>query len=131
MQESKLPFRHWFIAIHLLTGTKKSYSALELQRQIGHKYYEPIWYMAQKLRLTMGSRDRKYQLEKIVELDEGFFESGDTEKDENKESAPRKRGRLAKYSVAFKINDKNDKIEIIISKEIEDKMNNNTNLREL
>ena len=38
---------------------------------------------------------------------------------------------LAKYSVAFKNNDKNDKIEIIISKEIEDKMNNNTNLRKL
>lgn len=38
---------------------------------------------------------------------------------------------LAKYSVAFKNNDTNDKIEIIISKEIEDKMNNNTNLREL
>ncbi len=38
---------------------------------------------------------------------------------------------LAKYSVAFKNNDKNDKIEIIILKEIEDKINNNTNLREL
>lgn len=38
---------------------------------------------------------------------------------------------LAKYSVAFKNNNKNDKIEIIISKEIEDKINNNTNLREL
>lgn len=37
---------------------------------------------------------------------------------------------LAKYSVAFN-NDKNDKIEIIISKEIEDIMNNNTNLRKL
>lgn len=35
MQQSKLPFRHWFIAIHLLTGTKKTFSALELQRQIG------------------------------------------------------------------------------------------------
>lgn len=38
---------------------------------------------------------------------------------------------LAKYSVAFKNNNKNDKIEIIISKEIEDKMNNSTNLRKL
>jgi len=38
---------------------------------------------------------------------------------------------LAKYSDAFKNNDKNDKIEIIVSKEITDKMNNNTNLREL
>jgi len=38
---------------------------------------------------------------------------------------------LTKYSVAFKNNDKNDKIEIIISKEIKDILNNNTNLREL
>lgn len=38
---------------------------------------------------------------------------------------------LAKYSVVFKNNNKNDKIEIIISKEIEDKMNNSTNLRKL
>jgi len=36
-----------------------------------------------------------------------------------------------RYSVAFKNNNKNDKIEIVISKEIEDKMNNNTNLREM
>jgi len=93
MQASNLPFRHWFITIHLLTGTKKTFSAKELQRQIGHKFYEPIWFMMQKLRVTMGSRDSKYQLDKIVELDEGFFESVDTEKDENEKSAPKKRGR--------------------------------------
>lgn len=38
---------------------------------------------------------------------------------------------MAKYSDTFKNNDKNGKIEIIISKKIADKMNNNTNLREL
>ncbi len=38
---------------------------------------------------------------------------------------------LAKYPVAFKNNNKKDKIEIIISNEIEDKMNNSTNLRKL
>jgi hypothetical protein len=93
MQASNLPFRHWFIAIHLLTGTKKTFSALELQRQIGHKFYEPIWYMMQKLRMTMGSRDSKYKLDKIVELDEGYFETVDTEKDEYEKSIPKKRGR--------------------------------------
>lgn len=93
MQASNLPFRHWFIAIHLLTGTKKTFSALEMQRQIGHKFYEPIWYMMQKLRITMGSRDSKYQLDKIVELDEGFFESVDTEKDNDEKAVPKKRGR--------------------------------------
>jgi hypothetical protein len=64
-----------------------------MQRQIGHKFYEPIWYMMQKLRMTMGSRDSRYQLDKIVKLDEGFFESVDTDKDTDKKSAPKKRGR--------------------------------------
>ncbi|NLA48056.1 MAG: IS1595 family transposase [Bacteroidales bacterium] len=93
MHASNLPFRYWFIAIHLLTSTKKTFSAKELQRQIGHKFYEPIWLMMQKLRLTMGSRDSRYKLDKIVELDEGFFEIVDTEIEENKKSEPRKRGR--------------------------------------
>jgi hypothetical protein len=70
---SNLPFRHWFIAIHLLTGTKKTFNTSEVQKQIGHKFYKPIWYMIQKLRMTMGSRDNKYQLDKIVELNEGFL----------------------------------------------------------
>jgi transposase-like protein len=82
MQASKLPFKYWFIAMHLLTGTKKTFSALELQRQLGHKFYEPVWFMLQKLRKTMGIRDKQYELDKIVELDEGFFKTVDTEKDE-------------------------------------------------
>jgi len=89
MQASNLPFRYWFIAIHLLTSTKKTFSAKELQRQIGHKFYEPIWLMMQKLRLTMGSRDSRY----IVEPDEGFFESVDTEKEKDEKSESKKRGR--------------------------------------
>jgi len=93
MQASKLSFRYWFIAMHLLTSTKKTFSSLELQRQLGHKYYEPIWFMVQKLRKTMGLRDQRYQLDKVVELDEGFFESVDTEKDKDKKHEKRKRGK--------------------------------------
>src|SRR3989304_2132354 len=72
---------------------KKTSSALELKRQIGHKYYEPIWYMLQKIRATMGLRDRRYQLSKIVELDEGFFESVDTDAEKDCKAEARKRGR--------------------------------------
>ena len=90
MHGSQLPFRYWFIAIHLLTSTKKSFSASELQRQLGHSTYNPIWAMLHKLRQVMGMRDARYQLEGVVELDEGFFstEVGDSEKDK-----PLKRGR--------------------------------------
>jgi transposase-like protein/DNA-directed RNA polymerase subunit RPC12/RpoP len=90
MHDSNLPFRYWFIAIHLLTSTKKSFSALELQRQLGHKRYEPIWYMLHKLRCAMGNRDQRYKLSGVIELDEGFFS---TEITENEKDDPLKRGR--------------------------------------
>ena len=73
MHASKLPFRYWFIAMHLLTATKLSFSALELQRQIGHKRYQPIWELMHKLRTVMGKRDDEYKTEGKVEFDEGFF----------------------------------------------------------
>ena len=73
MHGSKLPFMYWFIAMHLLTATKKTISAAELQRQLGHKRYQPIWELMHKLRSVMGKRDDKYTLKGMIELDEGFF----------------------------------------------------------
>jgi transposase-like protein/Zn ribbon nucleic-acid-binding protein len=90
MHGSQLPFRYWFIAIHLLTSTKKSFSSLELQRQLGHKRYEPIWNLLHKLRSVMGKRDERYQLTGVIELDEGFFTTSISEEEKNK---PLKRGR--------------------------------------
>ena len=58
-----LPYRYWFVAMHLLTATKGSFSAAEIQRQLGHKRYQPIWEMVNKLRDVMGKRDDKYTLE--------------------------------------------------------------------
>lgn len=90
MHRSKLPFRYWFIAMHLLTTTKKSFSASELQRQLGHKRYQPIWSMLHKLRAAMGRRDGEYVLAGSIELDEGFFT---TETSDNEKENPLKRGR--------------------------------------
>lgn len=52
---------------------KKSFSASELQRQLGHSTYNPIWAMLHKLRLAMGKRDAEYTLKEVVELDEASF----------------------------------------------------------
>ena len=90
MHGSWLPFRYWFIAFHLATSTKNSFSAKELQRQVGHKYYEPIWAMMHKIRAAMGNRDAQYDLSGVIELDEGFFSTEMPEKEKNK---PLKRGR--------------------------------------
>ena len=90
MESSKLPFQYWFIAMHLITSTKKSISAKEMQRQLGHKRYEPIWAMMHKLRLVMGMRDENYTLSNEVELDEGFFETVSITRDKTE---PLKRGK--------------------------------------
>jgi len=57
----------------LMTSTKNSFSAKEVQRQLGKKRYEPVWAMMHKIRSVMGLRDDRYQLEGAVEMDEGFF----------------------------------------------------------
>jgi hypothetical protein len=76
--------------MHLLTSTKKTFSSKELQRQLGHKRYHPIWHMMHKLRSAMGNRDGEYVLAGRIELDEGYFS---TETPDNEKDNPLKRGR--------------------------------------
>lgn len=90
MHNTKLPLMYWFIAMHLLTSMRKSISAAELQRQLGHNRYQPIWEMLHKLRDVMGQRDAEYKLSGCIELDEGFFS---TAVDESERDKSRKRGR--------------------------------------
>ena len=73
MHGSKLPFRWWFITMHLLTATKHTFSAAEIQRQLGAKRYQPVWEMVHKLRTVMARRDGEYNLTGFIELDEAFF----------------------------------------------------------
>ena len=89
MESSKLPFHYWLYAIFLMTMTKKGVSALEVQRQLGHKRYEPIWAMMHKIRAIMGHRDDKYDLDGVVELDDAFFKTHN----ESDDDQPTKRGR--------------------------------------
>lgn len=74
MENSNLGYRVWLWGLYLMTLTKKGFSALEVKRLIGHKRYEPIWLMMQKIRIIMGHRDDKYSLDGFIEMDEGFFE---------------------------------------------------------
>jgi hypothetical protein len=82
MENSNLGYRVWLWGLYLMSLTKKGFSALEIQRLIGHKRYEPIWLMLHKIRISMGSRDDSYMLDGFIEMDEGFFE-GHRKKDEN------------------------------------------------
>jgi hypothetical protein len=97
MECSNLPFRDWFVAMHLITSTKQTFSAKELQRELGRNRYEPVWAMLHKIRYAMGNRDENYQLEEFVEFDDAFFSAFDNSTKEEKKNMspaePLKRGR--------------------------------------
>lgn len=99
MQSSNLSFLIWYKTMFLMSCTKKGFSAKEIQKQLGLKRYEPIWAMVHKLRKAMGNRDKRYTLEDMIELDEGYFtvESSEIEKDINK----RGRGAVGQQNVAI------------------------------
>ncbi len=74
MESAKLPFYKWYLCMAFMSATKKGISALEMQRQLGHKRYRTVWVMMQKIRSGMGNSDDKYTLDGGIELDEGYFE---------------------------------------------------------
>lgn len=74
MEHSNLPFITWYLCMVFMSFSKKGLSALEMQRQLGHKRYNTIWGLMHKIRTGMGQRDDKYNLSGFIEFDEGHFE---------------------------------------------------------
>jgi len=98
MENSRLPYKTWFLIMLFMTSTKKGVSACELQRQLGHKRYATIWSIMHRLRGIMGKRDELYQLTDMVEFDEGYFEKAVPEK--TKKKLKRGRGSQRQTNVA-------------------------------
>jgi len=74
MESAKFSFYKWYLCMAWMSSTKKGVSAMEMQRQLGHKRYRTIWVLMHKIRAGMGNRDDKYTLDGSIELDEGYFE---------------------------------------------------------
>lgn len=92
-ENSKISLLLWFKTIHLISATRKTFSASELQRQLGYNNYETIWELLHKIRWAMGERDKKYQLDNYLEIDEGFFKVVDKEISKEQLTKKQKRGR--------------------------------------
>lgn len=73
MHYSKLPFKYFFIAMWIVVNQKNTISACEMQRQIGHKYYRPIYMLMRKLRTAMANDNDRVILKNVVEVDEAFY----------------------------------------------------------
>lgn len=93
MEHSKVNLQTWYQAMAFMTFSKKTISAAELQRQLNHPKYDTIWRLMHKIRNAMGKRDALYQLQDMVEFDEGYFEKA------TPESVNLKRGRGSQRQV--------------------------------
>lgn len=73
LHRTKLPYRYWFVAVALITSIKNTLSTAEIQRQLGHKHYRPIFNMMHKIRTQMGVMEDGRILTGHVEVDEAYF----------------------------------------------------------
>ena len=69
---SKLPLTTWFLAMHLLTGSKTNMSALELKRHLG-VCYDTAWKLKHKIMQTMTEREEPRQLTGFVQIDDAYL----------------------------------------------------------
>ena len=74
MENSNLPFQYWMLCVELMMLSKRTFSALEMQRMLGHKRYEPIWLMMRKIRRVMSNYDDKYRLVGCIAFDKDFYD---------------------------------------------------------
>jgi transposase-like protein len=68
-EQTKTGLARWFLAIYLVTSSKRGISAMELQRQMGFGSYGTAWAWLHKIRRAMVARDRE-PLGRRVEADE-------------------------------------------------------------
>jgi transposase-like protein len=71
--DSHLPLWKWFLAIYLVTESKKGISAKQMQRILGTKSYKTAWYLCHRIRAAMATNDGEQLLVGIVEADETWI----------------------------------------------------------
>ena len=71
--KSHTPLKEWFLAIYLMSQSKKGISSLELQQHLGGKDERRIAHMQTLIRQAMGSREARYRLTGFVHIDDTLF----------------------------------------------------------
>jgi hypothetical protein len=67
---SHIPLSKWLLGFYLFASSKKSLSALQLQRQLDLGSYRTAWHMAHRIRHAMQNDPNPGKLSGIVEADE-------------------------------------------------------------
>lgn len=70
--KTHFPLRQWFSMIYFVAQDKGGVSAKRLSELLG-MHYATTWFILQKIRVAMGTRDENLTLAGYIELDEAFF----------------------------------------------------------
>ena len=70
-EDSKIPLRDWFMAIHVMCASKKGMSAHQLHRQLGISY-KGAWFMCHRIREAMREKGTRPLLTGTIEADETY-----------------------------------------------------------
>jgi transposase-like protein len=72
LEGSHIPISKWLLGFYLYATSKKSLSALQLQRQLGLGSYRTAWHMAHRIRHAMANGGPTAPLDGTVEVDETY-----------------------------------------------------------
>lgn len=74
-ERSHIPLHKWLLGLHIMAASKKSVSALQLQRMLGLGSYRTAWFMCHRIREAMkpGKIGPLGGPGKVVEADEAVF----------------------------------------------------------
>lgn len=70
--KSRTPLVLWFLIIYFVAHDKGGASALKLSKQLG-MHYTTVWFILQKIRVAMATREENLTLAGYIEMDEAFF----------------------------------------------------------
>ena len=75
MESSHIPLPKWALGFHLMSSSKKGYSAHQLMRTLGLGSYRTAWFMSHRIREAMNDSDPEPLggKGKTVEIDETFI----------------------------------------------------------
>jgi len=75
MERSHIPLHKWLLGLHLMAASKKSVSALQMQRMLGLGSYRTAWFMCHRIREAMNPENPSPLggPGAIVESDESVF----------------------------------------------------------
>jgi transposase-like protein len=72
MERSKVSLSRWLMAFHLMCSSKKGFSALQLQRNLGLGSYKTAWFMFHRVRHAMEAGPLAIAFSGNVEVDETY-----------------------------------------------------------